>query len=650
MATEIKSSDILTPEQLTNHSKIFAGPGAGKTHFLVENVKSIVTTNLLVAQSRSRKVLCITYTNAAVSEIVRRLDRYADSVEVYTIHSFIIEHIIKPFQQELRAVISDEFGINVKGKSKITSQVEGLGILHGIDKTEIFNFIKKLTKETEITDYSKKIMGDVQININEYDVHPIIFMNKQPVERLIASSKISTLHLLLIKEFVWSVAKKLTHDEILYFGHKIIERNHTALYATRVRFPFIFVDEFQDTNPLQTRIIKKIAEKSTIVCVIGDVAQSIYSFQGAKPSQFDKLKFDGQRTMAEYFINGNRRSTDNIVNFCNFLRQSDATFSQVSDKAYSNNDTKQEKEAIKVRFIVGNSSETMTMITTIINDGGVVLTRTWAAAFSYIQGISSEQAKCLSDIHGSYSQSPIDLRRDIEEHSYVTWVKSFKFIFGLWSGYRNGAFVDVFNTLLRYTQLDPKLVTPKFISALRKLSERLFVDLTEQSVYKQTVDIINNFNTLIKAYEFKIHLSILGSDFAITVFDEQDRDVLKENVSKLNWQTSYKLFTEVFSPNSRYMTVHQAKGLEWKKVIVSVNPNKRKDINNTTLSAMYANPKIKAEEAAEEFTRLYYVACSRAKEELYIHLPDNKDMAIIKTAIDTFIENSVQKIEYEFIF
>ena len=49
---------------------------------------------------------------------------------------------------------------------------------------------------------------------------------------------------------------------------------------------FIFVDEFQDTNPLQTKLIKMIGEKSTIIGIIGDLAQSIYSFQGAKPSQF----------------------------------------------------------------------------------------------------------------------------------------------------------------------------------------------------------------------------------------------------------------------------------------------------------------------------------------------------------------------------
>ena len=61
MVVEITSSDIFTNEQLSKHSKIYAGPGAGKTHFLVENIKNIVSTHPFIAQSRQRKVLCITY-------------------------------------------------------------------------------------------------------------------------------------------------------------------------------------------------------------------------------------------------------------------------------------------------------------------------------------------------------------------------------------------------------------------------------------------------------------------------------------------------------------------------------------------------------------------------------------------------------------
>ena len=84
MAIKITSGDIFNAEQLACHSKIYAGPGAGKTHFLVENVKNIVTTNPLIIQSCARRVLCITYTNAAVDEIKRRLDNFTDYIEVYT--------------------------------------------------------------------------------------------------------------------------------------------------------------------------------------------------------------------------------------------------------------------------------------------------------------------------------------------------------------------------------------------------------------------------------------------------------------------------------------------------------------------------------------------------------------------------------------
>ena len=67
---------------------------------------------------------------------------------------------------------------------------------------------------------------------------------------------------------------------------------------------------------------------------------------------------------------------------------------------------------------------------------------------------------------------------------------------------------------------------------------------------------------------------IFAPQFSIPVFDSFDSEKLITAVSNLFWGTSYRLFTEVFSETSKYMTVHQAKGLEWDKVIVSVTPNR----------------------------------------------------------------------------
>ncbi|WRK52901.1 ATP-dependent helicase [Coprobacillaceae bacterium CR2/5/TPMF4] len=142
----------------------------------------------------------------------------------------------------------------------------------------------------------------------------------------------------------------------MYFGYRILENNPTALYAIRVKFPFIFVDEFQDTNPLQTLIVKMIGQKSTKVIVVGDVAQSIYSFQGAKPTDFNDFCIDPDKDNL-YSINGNRRSTENVVNFCNFLRQSDENIIQSSIKSYVNDEIKQKTEAKKIHFLIGESME-----------------------------------------------------------------------------------------------------------------------------------------------------------------------------------------------------------------------------------------------------------------------------------------------------
>lgn len=645
MAIEMTSGDIFTPEQLERHAKVYAGPGAGKTHFLVENVKNIITTNSLITQSRMRKVLCVTYTTSAVNEIKRRLDKFTEHVEVYTIHGFIIEHIIQPFQQDLRDIMKSDFGIEVDNKGKISSQVEGLGILHGIDKNEIYDFIRQINP-SEFSDdefgYSKKAMGEVEVN-NDAFISSITERAPRCMG-LKAPPKIDKRHVVPIKKYIWSIVRKLTHNEILYFGYRILESNPTALYAIRVKFPFIFVDEFQDTNPIQTLLIQLIGQKSTVIGVVGDVAQSIYSFQGAQPTDFKNFTIEGNRELKEYVINGNRRSTENVLNFCNFLRQSDSDVVQVSDRPYDTEEEKVQSEAKKIHFLMGNSAAIYSIIKNILKNNGVVLTRAWAAAFDYIQGVDDTQAKLLKSIYNSYYNSPIQLRDEIAEHNNVTWVRAFRFIFKLWESYINGSFIDVIQALKLYINIDVQKVTPNIIFQINRLSNNVFSNAHEQSY---TCEIVEKFNSEIEKPDFtNLRETFLGFDFTIPLFDDLDNERLTTAVTGLFWGTSYKLFTEVFSENSKYMTVHQAKGLEWDKVIVSVTPNK---FDKIKIADLYSKPQLMNENPADEFTRMYYVACSRAREDLYIHIPDECLISELQASIDAYIEKTGKNIAYEFI-
>ena len=314
----------------------------------------------------------------------------------------------------------------VDNKGIISSQIEGLGILHGINKEEIYDFIKKAISNefaNDVFDYSKKVMGEVEVD--NYAFLTSLANGLSYQMKFKASSKINEKHILPLKKYVWSVVRKLTHNEILYFGYRILESNPTALYAIRVKFPFIFVDEFQDTNPLQTLLIKLIGKKSTVVGVIGDIAQSIYSFQGARPTDFEKFSIDGERELKEYNINDNRRSTENVVNFCNFLRQSDKHITQISKRPYSTDDERIQSESKKIHFLIGTTDVVRSMIQDVLKDGGVVLTRTWAAAFDYVQGIDEAQTRLLRSIYNSYYTSSIQIRDEIAEHNNVTWVRAF---------------------------------------------------------------------------------------------------------------------------------------------------------------------------------------------------------------------------------
>jgi len=647
LATKISSGDILNEEQLSESFKIYAGPGAGKTHFLVENIKSIILNNEKISSSQNKKVLCITYTNAAVDEIGSRLDKYIENIEIQTIHGFIIEYIIKPYQTELINVMKKDFDIEVSSEKKISSQIEGLGLLHGVDKSDIYNCVKS---ERGIScfeqDYSKASMSKIEVDVVEF--------TETGKKILYKPSKIDACFIKPIKKYVWEKVRKLTHNEILYFGYRMVLENSTIRYALRVKFPFVFVDEFQDTNPLQAKLIELLGEKNTIVGVIGDIAQSIYSFQGAKPSKFKEFSIK-ERTINDFVIEGNRRSTVNIVSMCNYIRQ-EGTLKQKSIKVYEDESRKIQTEALKVKFLYGCSENIYLRIDDYVQKGGVVLTRSWAAVFEYMTGIDSDQKKLLKGIYNSYYSSPIDIRAEISEHINVNWVRAFKFIFGLWDAYQSMSVSDISNSVSLYIDskaiVDNRGLQVKLIISIRSLLSEVFEKNMDEQL---TVNTIKKLETLLNTDEYKELSQILCNysrndkmnvNFELPCFNEYDKDKFVERVSKLTWKASYMLFNKVFSEDSQYMTVHQSKGLEWDKVIVSPKPS---SFDGCKFIEVFLDPHILNENSQNEFTRLFFVGCSRAKEELIIHLENQEEeITVMKKVLSDYCKLNNAEVFYEF--
>lgn len=298
MVTEINSEDRIPVDC---HFKVTAGPGAGKTHWLINHIKNVLAHSDRLG--KCGKIACITYTNVGVDTIVRRLGLTTKGVEVCTIHSFFYNNIVKPYLW----LIADDEGFN-------------LDLLKGEDDRFDFSFptLEAIKKESNQQyakdDLLKFAIRNARWRIDEYG--DIVCKPKRAMKANARGTYLSSKTYLAYKKQAW--AKGLMHyDDVIYFAYRLFERIPFIQEVIARRFPFLFIDEFQDSHPIQVGLIKKLSEHGSIIGVIGDPAQSIYQFLGADVTQFNTFALPH---LQEYVISGNRRSTIKIVDFLNSIR------------------------------------------------------------------------------------------------------------------------------------------------------------------------------------------------------------------------------------------------------------------------------------------------------------------------------------------
>lgn len=303
---------------IDSHFKVVAGPGAGKTYWLIEHVKSVLSKSKLL--SPASQIACISFTNIASKEINKRLGDHADRVWVSTIHSFLYHNIVKPYVWLLK----DENGDCLVNPEEL----KGHGN-HYITYGTIRNWLAKcengyrmnyicqdvavtstclnsITWEYEDGEWIVTVpRGVVQSNLyNRENREPLSFPSTRKEE------------LMRFKYMCWKQGD-ISHNDVLYLSIGILEEHPELISFLTAAFPYIFVDEFQDTNPMQTELLKKLGQGGATIGVIGDPGQSIYAFNGASPEDFSSFTLPG---MTEYKIEGNRRSTVQIVKFLNEIR------------------------------------------------------------------------------------------------------------------------------------------------------------------------------------------------------------------------------------------------------------------------------------------------------------------------------------------
>ena len=277
---------------------IIAGAGSGKTKVLTCRI-----ANILSKGHEPGSILALTFTNKAAREMKERIasligESKARRLFMGTFHSIFIRFL--------------------RDEAELLGFPKTFSIY---DTTDSRNVIKACIKELQLDDKMYK----------PNEVHSRISMAKNNLVTAEAYSRNSTLiqnDSAAKKPRIWEIyreyAKKcrqagaMDFDDILLYTNILFRDFPEALERIRKRFQFVMVDEYQDTNYAQYLIIKKLASEHQNISVVGDDAQSIYSFRGARIENILNFRKDYPQAK-EYRLEQNYRSTQTIVNAANSL-------------------------------------------------------------------------------------------------------------------------------------------------------------------------------------------------------------------------------------------------------------------------------------------------------------------------------------------
>ena len=277
---------------------VLAGAGSGKTRVLTMRIAHLITNGV-----DPFNILSLTFTNKAAKEMKERIaklvgDSNARSLWMGTFHSV--------FARILRSE-----GHHLGYPSNFTIY----------DMQDALNVMKKVIKDMNIDSdiyKAKKVLSRISQYKNNLITVNAYFNNPELME---ADEKANMKHIgNIYRKYVEACFKNgaMDFDDLLLKTNELLTRFPEVLAKYQDRFRYILVDEYQDTNHSQYLIVKALASKFENICVVGDDAQSIYSFRGANIHNILNFKKDYPDAMT-VSLEQNYRSTQNIVDAANVV-------------------------------------------------------------------------------------------------------------------------------------------------------------------------------------------------------------------------------------------------------------------------------------------------------------------------------------------
>lgn len=277
---------------------VLAGAGSGKTRVLTMRIAHLITNGI-----DPFNILALTFTNKAAREMK---DRIAKVVGVSNARSIWMGTFHSVFARILRA---EAHHLGFPSNFTIYDTQDALNVLKKV--------IKDLDLDVDIYK-PKKVQSRISSYKNNLITVKAYFANPELLEN---DEKSNMKHIgAIYQRYVEQCFKNgaMDFDDLLLRTNELLTRFPEVLAKYQDRFRYILVDEYQDTNHSQYLIVKALASKFENICVVGDDAQSIYSFRGA--NIYNILNFEKDYPDAvKVALEQNYRSTQTIVDAANFV-------------------------------------------------------------------------------------------------------------------------------------------------------------------------------------------------------------------------------------------------------------------------------------------------------------------------------------------
>ena len=602
-------------------SMVIAGAGSGKTRVLTYKIVHLVENGV-----DPFEILALTFTNKAAREMKLRIssmigESESKNIWMGTFHSVFAK--ILRFEAHKIGFTSDFTIYDTQDSERLISSI-----------------IKEKTLDKDVY-RPKSIRNRISSLKNNFITVNGYFSNNELVESDNLSRKPETGN--IYKEYNERLIKSnsMDFDDLLMKTNELLNNYPEVLAKYQEKFKYILVDEYQDTNNSQYLIVKSLSDKYQNICVVGDDAQSIYSFRGANINNIINFRNDYEEVEV-FRLEQNYRSTKNIVNAANSVI--DHNKNKIDKEVWTDNDF---GDRVEVRANESDIAEARSLCQTItlLNNTNfsnvAILYRTNAQSrpiedslrlnkipYQIFGGVSFYNRKEIKDILAYLrvivnSSDEESLKRIINYPArgigqvtinkiilaakkydltlYETIQKNNELSIGLSTSVliKLQNFIDLIDVFkIQNQKLNAFDLTKEVIEKVKIIDELKKDDSPEGiSRVENVQELLNGIRDFIEDQKELVDSNDKLSEFLSTVSLSTDFDIQNEDQDKVS-----------------LMTLHLSKGLEFKHVFIV---GLEEDLFPSALS-------YNTRSELEEERRLFYVGITRAKENLYLSYANSR--------------------------